>query len=74
MDLLIQNDPNRFMQIDESLQNISVNIFNSEVIDTSKMSIMEVVKCIQLGCSASIQRIVLGQGITNRRGDANGRK
>lgn len=57
MDLLIQNDPIRFIQIDESLQDLSVKIFNSEVIDTSKMSVMEVVKCIQKGYSISCEEL-----------------
>lgn len=73
MDLLIQNDPNRFIQIDESLQDLSVKIFNSQVIDTSKMSVMEVAKCVQKGYSTSMRRIVTSQGKTNRRGDAKGR-
>jgi thymidylate kinase len=74
MDLLIQNDPNRFIQIDESLQDLSITIFNSEVIDTSKMSVMEVVKYIQKSYSTSMRRIVSSPGITNRRSDAKGKK
>ena len=74
MDLLIQNDPNKFIHIDESLQELSVKIFNSEVIDTSKMSVMEVVNCIQKGYSTSTRSIVSSHGKMKRRTNATGRK
>lgn len=56
MDMMIIKDPCRFMQIDESLKNLSLEIFNSQIIDTSKMSEIEVVECIRSYCPIEMQK------------------
>lgn len=56
MDMLIINDPCRFMQIDESLKELSVKIFNSQIIDTSEMSELEVVERIRSCCPLEMQK------------------
>ena len=56
MDLLIQNDPKKFIQIDESLQALSIDTFNSKVINTSKMTSFEVVQYIRKRCHLEMQR------------------
>lgn len=51
IDMLIKNDPKKFMWVDKSLMDLSVNYFNSYIIDTSKMSDTEVVEKIMDICS-----------------------
>lgn len=51
MDMLIKNDPKKFIWLDKSLMDLSVNYFNSYIIDTSKMSDTEVVEKIMDICS-----------------------
>ncbi|HPT66379.1 MAG TPA: hypothetical protein PK257_03695 [Candidatus Woesebacteria bacterium] len=51
MDMLIKNDPEKFIRLDKSLMDLSVNYFNSYVIDTSKMSETEVVEKMMDICS-----------------------
>lgn len=50
MDMLIMKNPDLFRRIDNSLQNITVEAFNSTVIDTSEMSEKEVFDLIQSQC------------------------
>jgi len=56
MDMMIMKDPHRFMQIDKSLCELSVKIFNSQVIDTSEMDEIEVVECIRRYCPLEMQK------------------
>lgn len=56
MDMLIINDPNRFMQMDESLKELSVGVFNSQIIDTSDMNEIEVVDYIRSLCPIEMQK------------------
>ena len=51
IDMLIKNDPKKFIWLDKSLMDLSVNYFNSYIIDTSKMSETEVVEKIMDICS-----------------------
>lgn len=49
-DMLVVNNPERFIRMDESLKNLSIKYFKSEVIDTSKMDEKEVVYEIKKLC------------------------
>ena len=53
---VILKDPKKFIQIDESLQALSIDTFNSKVINTSKMTSFEVVQYIREHCHAEMQR------------------
>lgn len=49
-DLMIRDNPDKFIKIDESLKELSIKYFNSQVIDTSNMSEMDVVEEIKSFC------------------------
>jgi thymidylate kinase len=53
-DLMIKNDPNKFIQMDESLRDLSVSNFGSQVIDTSNLSVNDVVDIVQSECNFGI--------------------
>jgi len=50
IDMLIKNDPKKFMWLDNSLRDLSISCFNSYVIDTSKMSETKVAEQIMGVC------------------------
>lgn len=55
MDKMILEDPKRFEQINLSLMELSIKVFNSIVVDTSNMTEDEVVKYIRSCCPINMR-------------------